>query len=66
MKKYLFTHNASVKYVQSANFACDEPIKNACHQKINRIVLTYLFRPTKLCLLTYLPRQPIFRPSLLA
>ncbi len=61
MKEYLCTHNASVKYVQS-----DEPIKKACHQKINRIVLTYLFRPTKLCLLTYLPRQTIFRPSLLA
>jgi hypothetical protein len=30
------------EYIQSANNTCDESIKNACYQKINRIVFTYL------------------------
>jgi hypothetical protein len=30
------------KYIQSANNTSDEPIKKACQQKINRILLTYL------------------------
>ncbi len=49
---YYSTHNTCTTYTtytQSANIICDEPIKNACHPKINRILFTYLFK------LTYLP-----------
>jgi hypothetical protein len=27
MKKYYSTHNTCIKYTQSANITCDEPIK---------------------------------------
>jgi hypothetical protein len=65
MKKYYSTHNTCTKYTQNVNITCDEPIKNACHQKINRILLTYLsaysylpmpiyaYLPTYLFLCTY-------------
>jgi hypothetical protein len=36
------------KYIQSANITCDEPIKKAYHQEINRILLIYLPIPTYL------------------
>jgi hypothetical protein len=51
---YYFTHNACAKYTQSENIIYDEPIKKACHQKINRILLTYLLKPTKLPTYSYL------------
>jgi hypothetical protein len=42
MKKYWSRHNICTEYIQSANSTCDELIKKACHQNINRIVFTYL------------------------
>ncbi len=33
-----------MKYIQSKNITCDEPIKKTLHQKVNRILFTYLLK----------------------
>ncbi len=53
VKKYQSTHNICTKYRQNANITCDEPIKKACHQKINRVLPTCLPMPTYLPIPTY-------------
>ncbi len=51
----IITFNELIFNIFGANITYDEPIKKACHQKINRILLTYLLRPTYLPTHAYLP-----------
>jgi hypothetical protein len=53
--KSINLHNTCTKDTQSASITCDKIIKKACHQKINKILLTYLLKPTNLPTHSYLP-----------